>query len=241
MYNMKKIIVILAIVYSFFQVAFASNPSPEFVLSDLLKKASYKENLSFMRLSALIDENKWAEAEKLLFSIPSESEYNVEMMKIFNIVLGLSKAQMSVRNMSDEQEATLNEIALYSTTRAKYQAQAILEVKNDMVFYRPIEEWQKIGSKVVKNQNSSNTNDLFSIVPNPSDNYILLSFDKEFNTNETSTVSIFDLQGRMVLSKLVIANDNNLQIDISTYKSGIYFVKVSNSTQIGGKKIVIQH
>ena len=136
--------------------------------------------------------------------------------------LALSKAQMSVRSMSDEQEATLNEIALHSTTRAKYQAQAILEVKNDMVFYRPIEEWQKISNKVVKNQNGSNTNDLFSIVPNPSDNYILLSFGKEFNTNETSTVSIFDLQGRMVLSKLVIANDNNLQIDISTYKSGIY-------------------
>ena len=219
----------------------ASNPSPEFVLSDLLKKASYKENLSFMRLSALIDENKWTEAEKLLFSIPSESEYNTEMIKIFNIVLGLSKAQMSVRSMSDEHEATLNEIALHSTTRAKYQAQAILEVKNDMVFYRPIEEWQKIGSKVVKNQNSSNTNDLFSIVPNPSDNFITLNLGKSFDNKETSNVEIFDLQGRVISTVVLQSNDSNTTIDVSAFKSGIYFVKLSNATQRSTQKIVIQH
>ena len=151
--------------------------------------------------------------------------------------LGLSKAQMSVRSMSDEQEATLNEIALYSNTRAKYQAQAILEVKNDMVFYRPIEEWQKTGSKVAKNQVNTGVSHSFTVTPNPSNSFIKISITDI--SKEITNVELVDLQGRILAQTKIFPFDLSAEMDVSHCVSGIYFVKISNATTLELQKVLI--
>lgn len=219
----------------------ANNLSDEIVFSDLLQNATYQENLGFMRVSALIDENKWTAAETLLYSLPSVTTYDAEMIKIFSIVLNTAKAQVSALNISEEQEALLQEIAKYSTTNAKYHAQAILEVKNDMHYERPVEEWAEVSNKIVKNQNFNKVGVLFTVVPNPSDNNITVALGKEFSNTENTLLELYDLQGRIVLTKKLALSENSIGIDVSAYNSGIYLIKLSNTVQSSTQKIVIQH
>jgi Secretion system C-terminal sorting domain len=217
----------------------ANNLSDEIVLSDLLQNATYQENLGFMRVSALIDENKWAAAETLLYSLPSVTTYDAEMIKIFSIVLNTAKVQLSVRNISEEQEIILQDIATYSTTNAKYHAQAILEVKNDMNYERPVEEWTKVINKAVKNPIKSAQNQSFSIIPNPSNTFVKISTNGA--VKETTNVELIDIQGRIVLNTKILAQNSSIEIDVSRFVSGIYFVKISNPTTIELQKILVSH
>jgi len=66
----------------------------------------------------------------------------------------------------------------------------------------------------------------FSVVPNPSADFIYINFHE--NKPENNVLSILDLQGR--IKKSISLNTNN-KIDIQDLPSGIYFIKVANSVQ----------
>ena len=52
--------------------------------------------------------------------------------------------------------------------------------------------------------------------------------------NEASKISVYDIQGRLVLIRIPGQNSNSINIDISVINQGIYPVKVES-----GKKIII--
>jgi hypothetical protein len=61
--------------------------------------------------------------------------------------------------------------------------------------------------------------DFFSISPNPAANFI------RFNANiSIDSIEIFDVNGRKI--QFIVANLSDVEIDISAFKSGVYFVKV---------------
>ncbi len=69
-----------------------------------------------------------------------------------------------------------------------------------------------------KNFNSIN------IYPNPVNDFFFISVNSEFQLDE---IRIFDITGKEVFSK----RTNNLHVDVSGLKSGVYFIRIKNKTQ----------
>ena len=63
----------------------------------------------------------------------------------------------------------------------------------------------------------------FSIYPNPSSDLVKITLPQ---LNETANIQVFDMLGKMNFSD--IANDlNNYKLDVSNFRSGVYFVTIS--------------
>lgn len=81
-------------------------------------------------------------------------------------------------------------------------------------------------------------NDLkkFTLYPNPARGVVNVLFDN--NEGETSTITIYDILGKLVKT---IENklENNASIDVSSLKKGVYFLKIKSSTSEQTKKLVI--
>lgn len=78
----------------------------------------------------------------------------------------------------------------------------------------------------------------FSIFPNPADESITINSD----AGDVQKIIIFDALGRQVFSKLYsITNSNHLiQIDISAFSKGVYFVQVLSADKTKSLKLVVE-
>ena len=56
---------------------------------------------------------------------------------------------------------------------------------------------------------------------------------------ETTTANVYDLQGRLVTSRLLNSDSISQSIDVSSLQSGIYIVQLSNDTYHKTKKVII--
>lgn len=56
----------------------------------------------------------------------------------------------------------------------------------------------------------------------------------------TTTVEMYDVQGRKVLSKILEGSSNSNQVDVSSLSSGIYVVKLNNTTQQKTQKVILK-
>lgn len=70
-----------------------------------------------------------------------------------------------------------------------------------------------------------------SVFPNPANSVLNVQME-----NAIETVEIFDMSGKVVLRSE--ANDNHIQINVTTLKSGIYFIKAIANGQIATGKFV---
>ena len=85
--------------------------------------------------------------------------------------------------------------------------------------------------------NDSDLSQSFTIYPNPSYNVFNLSWDRSFSKID---VEIFDITGKVILSKSSISIENNsYELDMSNYASGLYFARIKvENTQIVKKLIL---
>ncbi len=74
------------------------------------------------------------------------------------------------------------------------------------------------------------------IYPNPVNDNLYVSLSNFYN--KEYTIEISDLSGRILYKQN--ATSKTTQIDISTYKSGVYICKIYNNEKIQTKKIIIQ-
>lgn len=91
------------------------------------------------------------------------------------------------------------------------------------------------GSGVTLNTNSFDVDSNFVVYPNPSNGV----FNVEFSyTSDSKLLQVFDVQGRMI--KEMIPSDTISTVDLSTYSSGLYFVKCIDGERSFTKKVVVQ-
>ncbi|WP_299396396.1 T9SS type A sorting domain-containing protein [uncultured Gelidibacter sp.] len=57
--------------------------------------------------------------------------------------------------------------------------------------------------------------------------------------NNTTTASVYDLQGRKIRTITLEGNTNNNQLDLSQVASGVYIIKLKNDTQEKTQKIIL--
>jgi uncharacterized repeat protein (TIGR01451 family) len=69
--------------------------------------------------------------------------------------------------------------------------------------------------------------------PNPAKDILYVSL----NTNEKVTIELYDLQGKQIIQK--VEESNRIELNISTVKSGVYFLKLTTKTAQFTKKIIV--
>lgn len=78
----------------------------------------------------------------------------------------------------------------------------------------------------------------FSIYPNPADNFVELKFNK--NLGKNAVITIYDIQGKMILNSENQLQNNTVQFNVSSLKSGLYFLKVNNGLLEETRKLIIK-
>ena len=104
-----------------------------------------------------------------------------------------------------------------------------------LVYYKSPSLTNPADAAVLANANFNSNND-FSLYPNPASNIINIAFANEDISNSDSKFFISDLLGRNVLSGTITNNS----IDINNCNEGIYNLKIIKNDEVFSKKIVIK-
>ena len=75
----------------------------------------------------------------------------------------------------------------------------------------------------------------FKIYPNPANDYVTIELNA---INTSSKLEVYDIQGKVILVNNNI-NSESIQLNISEFNSGLYFIKVSNSGASEIQKLII--
>lgn len=76
---------------------------------------------------------------------------------------------------------------------------------------------------------------LFNIFPNPANERVNLTF----NEISSGQVQIFDITGKLVYFEKILVTKSQLQIDLTTFESGTYFVQLNSENNVGIRKLVV--
>ena len=107
----------------------------------------------------------------------------------------------------------------------------IEDVINDVNANQSITIKEGIG---VLNSNNIQTNMLFSLFPNPSNDGV---FKLSVNNNKSNTLKVYDLAGRLIL-KIKNLKDKD-EFSLNHCKKGIYLAKVSSDHKSSTIKLVL--
>jgi hypothetical protein len=93
---------------------------------------------------------------------------------------------------------------------------------------------------IIKGVNASGVNDLnnslrFAMFPNPASDHILIE-GENISLNDAE-ISLYNAMGQEIMNTKGISN--HINIDLSQYKSGIYFLKIRTEQGITSKKIIV--
>ncbi|MFC7446235.1 MULTISPECIES: T9SS type A sorting domain-containing protein [Mesoflavibacter] len=76
----------------------------------------------------------------------------------------------------------------------------------------------------------------FSMYPNPTTNYVNLSFS---NASKNIDIAVYDVLGKQVFSKQKAELiDSSFTLDVSNYNNGLYFVKINSEGKTITKKLI---
>ncbi|MBK8599793.1 MAG: T9SS type A sorting domain-containing protein [Flavobacterium sp.] len=87
----------------------------------------------------------------------------------------------------------------------------------------------KAALSVIKNE----TNNSFTVIPNPTSGKIAISKATTLNSNEDYSIAIYDATGKLLLEK-----KRATEIDLTDYAAGIYFAKITGGTFSEVQKII---
>ena len=85
--------------------------------------------------------------------------------------------------------------------------------------------------------NEINESNYISVFPQPAKNS--LNIHVKLNNNEINTLDLYNSQGKILSSNVLNKNDENINLDVSQFKSGIYFIKVHSKNNLYTKKVQI--
>jgi hypothetical protein len=86
-----------------------------------------------------------------------------------------------------------------------------------------------------------NTPDAFKIeiTPNPSSERISIQLVNSLANS--SDLTIMDATGKIILRKVIAANENTIELEVNDLANGLYFVQLKNGEGISNEKFIVQH
>ncbi len=81
---------------------------------------------------------------------------------------------------------------------------------------------------------------LIKINPNPTTGKILIDFTKDSNFGKVADIKISDISGKVIYNNKYLISNNQLNIDLSEFGKGLYFIKIKNSESVITKKLILE-
>ncbi len=79
---------------------------------------------------------------------------------------------------------------------------------------------------------------VFTLYPNPTSD--LVNIEISPISDEGTSVSVYDLQGKLIMTEMIEPSEMDLQINVRHLQSGMYFVKLKNNTKETIKRLVVK-
>lgn len=88
--------------------------------------------------------------------------------------------------------------------------------------------------QLINSLNNPNTDDVLTLSPNPATDKLLINYNETINP--TTTVSIFNSQGKKIASQKL--SDIQTDLNVSNFPSGIYFIEIYNESKTISRKFI---
>ena len=184
---------------------------------------------------------------KEVFNSHFAYEYTDHCYPVQNLNLNIEDGNLSITFEAPEQGAPIgynvykNGILIAeNTTELSHNITAddmniicVVALYEDEMTSVPVVELDGAGIGVVETTTSENT---FNIYPNPAKDFVKVSTDN----GQQTTVKIYNTVGMLVGTRLATSATNEIEINVSEYNPGIYFINISNEEYNVTKKIVIE-
>ena len=184
---------------------------------------------------------------KEVFNSHFAYEYTDHCYPVQNLNLSIEDGNLSITFEAPEQGAPTgynvykNGILIAeNTTELSHNITAddmniisVVALYEDEMTSVPVVELDGAGIGVVETTTSENT---FNIYPNPAKDFVKVSTADGQHT----TVKIYNTLGMLVETRLATSATNEIEINVSEYNPGIYFINISNEEYNVTKKIVIE-
>ena len=207
-------------------------------------------SMNSSKYSGSYTRNPDANGEDVLVSYFSEGALDLSINKYFNfkvygpprpIYLSLQDANnneiyafnsaLSSNNQWQQFSVDLSSVASQSITRF------VMFIDQGVVNWDPyfLDDFNLSSAPLLINE--INKSNLISVFPQPAKNS--LNIQVKLNNNEINTLDIYNSQGKILLSNVLNKNSENINLDVSQFKSGIYFIKVHSKNNLYTKKVQI--
>jgi hypothetical protein len=164
------------------------------------------------------------------------------------VTIGASGAFMYVNGLQVAQSNTITISPLDFKPVSNYigRSQSTSPLLNGLIddfrvynYALPANEIAQISGVVSSVPDVKNNESNLSVWPLPANDVLNVSYSTE-NTNNLSTITVFNTNGSLVMSK-DINNASGTELNVSTLPSGIYMLKLTNRMETLIKKFIIQH
>jgi len=85
----------------------------------------------------------------------------------------------------------------------------------------------------------SKDDDILKIYPQPASDFINVKIPSDFISNNNYNIQITSSDGKNI-QNLTVESTNSLQLDVSSYKSGVYFISINNNKQTITSKFIVK-
>ncbi|WP_396152136.1 S8 family serine peptidase [Flavobacterium sp.] len=139
---------------------------------------------------------------------------------------------LSIGDNFTQEDINLNRITYSNTLTEEATDSFIVNIENASSNWLP----NIVIPISIENNLSINENSFVQLVihPNPTQGKLIISWAENLDTN----VDLFDLQGRLILSKQI--NSSTIEMNLNSFSEGIYMVSIRNEKIKTTKKIVLK-
>ena len=138
---------------------------------------------------------------------------------------------------SNTPEETINfELANVSTNKFENIDELFTFIPNDLIGNIDIPQALTINGTPTSVHNISDNE--MSIYPNPTRSIVYVQINFIENTTDNIALEVTDISGKIVTQLLIVSNKT--AIDMSSYCSGVYFIKIKTGNDVFIEKVIVK-
>lgn len=196
----------------------------------------------YRKLAILDAKDRTVEAEQVLAhmqTMEASTKENENLQDFVNLRTLLNQWKQEGKNMNALVEADINTLKVYSSKNNKAAARAmgVLAANGQLDYLEPVYLPEEAENRSAFRKWSSegtpaNEQDLLKLYPNPAKNYFTVEYS--FTSKDKPIVlKVTDVQGKIVYTKTLQYQQDELLIDAKAFQQGTYYVSI-----FAGKKVI---
>ena len=201
---------------------------------DLLSNSKFPEMKRGL-LDYYLQTENYAQANVVLNDLGSDGDAYYDMM---NIVITCQQQERSLRELTGEEVAFLEEQAAEFRNPLHTEANLLLSFRNSELYILPSVGSASLGKRPFVPDETEIMEDLVEIVPNPADEFISI----RTQLVESAVLTVFDQTGRMMTQQTIDKGYIVSEIEVFDWVNGLYTYELKSiNNTLGYGKFIVQH